>query len=67
MKAFGSMQDCAIGNSMWHDMTREKDVSKLRAQIDENLKRVYDETLEEAVPDRFKELLAQLSQKDPNK
>jgi hypothetical protein len=29
-------------------------------QIDENLKRVYDEALNEELPDRFKDLLSQL-------
>jgi len=38
--------------------------AKLQAQIDENLKRVYQEALEEQVPDRFKELLEQLRQKE---
>lgn len=33
---------------------------ELRRDIDENLKRVYQATLDEAVPDRFKELLARL-------
>ncbi|WP_224825081.1 NepR family anti-sigma factor [Cognatishimia sp. MH4019] len=32
--------------------------------IDANLKRVYDETLKEDVPDRFKDLLAQLKAQD---
>ena len=32
--------------------------------IDENLKRVYQEALEEGVPDRFKDLLNQLKQQD---
>lgn len=35
--------------------------------IDANLKRVYQETLEEEVPDRFKELLAQLKAQDSAK
>ena len=35
----------------------------LKAQIDENLKRVYDAALTEEVPDRFKDLLAQLRAK----
>ncbi|MEJ6392133.1 NepR family anti-sigma factor [Gymnodinialimonas sp. 2305UL16-5] len=36
-------------------------------QIDENLRRVYDETLKEDLPERFKDLLAQLKtgDKDP--
>jgi hypothetical protein len=32
--------------------------------IDENLKRVYNETLEAGIPDRFKDLLDQLKQQD---
>lgn len=32
--------------------------------IDENLKRVYEETLDEGIPDRFKDLLNQLKQQD---
>ncbi|MFZ1469433.1 MAG: NepR family anti-sigma factor [Paracoccaceae bacterium] len=35
----------------------------MKRQIDENLKRIYDETLQEEVPDRFKQLLEQLRQK----
>ncbi|HBD91730.1 MAG: transcriptional regulator [Rhodobacteraceae bacterium GWE1_64_9] len=38
--------------------------SSVRQQIDENLKRVYDEALQEDIPDRFKQLLAQLKQKE---
>ncbi|MEI2804574.1 NepR family anti-sigma factor [Albidovulum sp.] len=46
-------------------MTTEKDGGSpkrqaIRAQIDENLKRVYTAALNEELPDRFKELLAQL-------
>lgn len=37
----------------------------LRTQIDENLRRVYDEVLTEAVPDRFLQLLAQLNSAAP--
>lgn len=32
--------------------------------IDENLRRVYEETLEQGVPDRFKALLSQLKEQD---
>lgn len=32
--------------------------------IDENLKKVFDETLEEGIPERFKVLLNQLKQQD---
>lgn len=37
--------------------------SGIREQIDENLRRVYQEALQEEVPDRFKELLERLRQK----
>ncbi|WP_157970854.1 NepR family anti-sigma factor [Pseudogemmobacter bohemicus] len=37
----------------------------LRTQIDENLRRVYDEVLTEAVPDRFLQLLDQLNTTAP--
>lgn len=36
----------------------------IRAQIDENLKLVYSEALNEQLPDRFRDLLAQLKSKD---
>lgn len=35
--------------------------------IDENLKRVYEEALEEGVPDRFKDLLEALRQQESPK
>ncbi|WP_299025940.1 NepR family anti-sigma factor [uncultured Sulfitobacter sp.] len=35
--------------------------------IDENLRRVYEEAIEEGVPDRFKSLLEQLKQQDSEK
>ncbi|MFX0545093.1 NepR family anti-sigma factor [Roseovarius sp. S1116L3] len=38
--------------------------SPKRNQIDDNLKRVYNEMLEEDVPDRFEELLRQLREQD---
>lgn len=38
----------------------DRTASALKAQIDENLKRVYESALTEEVPDRFKELLEQL-------
>ncbi|WP_283178446.1 NepR family anti-sigma factor [Gemmobacter sp. 24YEA27] len=41
------------------------DRSAIRTQIDENLRRVYDEVLTEAVPDRFLQLLAQLNPDPP--
>jgi len=34
--------------------------SKIRRHIDENLRRIYDETLNEPIPDRLTQLLEQL-------
>ena len=53
-------------------MTKDKsddgtDRRAIRAQIDENLKLVYSEALNEQLPDRFRELLAQLKAKDGGK
>lgn len=40
----------------------------LRHQIDENLRRVYEDALQEDVPDRFKDLLERLrTQETPKK
>lgn len=39
----------------------------IRAQIDENLKRVYTATLNEELPDRFRDLLEQLKSKAAEK
>lgn len=36
----------------------------IRAQIDENLKRVYNSALNEELPDRFRDLLEQLKARD---
>ncbi len=61
----------------WQDnragvMTKDKDEDGLnrraiREQIDENLKRVYSATLNEELPDRFRDLLAQLQAKEGSK
>ena len=48
---------------MSNEMTGEIPKAKLKAQIDENLKRIYDDTLKEEVPERFKLLLEQLRNK----
>lgn len=45
---------------MYGDMSKDTTRSKVKQQIDENLKRVYDASLNEDVPDRFKQLLEQL-------
>ncbi len=47
-----------------HLMKQNSETAKLQAQIDENLKKVYQEALEEKIPDRFKDLLEQLRQKE---
>ncbi|WP_415234417.1 NepR family anti-sigma factor [Pseudorhodobacter sp.] len=46
------------------DMPNSDPKANLRQQIDENLKRVYQDALSEDVPDRFKALLDQLRQKE---
>jgi hypothetical protein len=38
----------------------------IREQIDENLKRVYAAALNQELPDRFRELLAQLKARGPS-
>lgn len=51
---------------MWREldeMTKERDKPAIYTQIDQNLKRVYDEALEQELPDRFAELLSQLREK----
>lgn len=45
-------------------MEPKNNKSSLEQQIDENLKKVYRKTVEEEVPDRFMELLAQLKQQE---
>ncbi len=44
-------------------MSNDPGKSKLNEQIDQNLKRVYDEALNEEVPDRFRQLLDALKKK----
>ncbi|MEM7519752.1 MAG: NepR family anti-sigma factor [Pseudomonadota bacterium] len=41
--------------------TKNSDPSR---NIDENLKRVYEQTLDEGIPDRFLDLLTQLKQQE---
>jgi hypothetical protein len=49
---------------MYVEMADGKGKSRLHQQIDENLKRVYEEALSEDIPDRFKDLIAQLRAKE---
>ncbi len=48
-------------------MSDKKDKPALRNSIEENLRKVYQDLMDEEVPDRFKQLLAQLkdAQKAP--
>ncbi len=48
-------------------MAREIPKSGLERQIEENLRKVYQKTVEEDVPDRFAELLKQLKEQDDSK
>ena len=52
---------------MQQNMAVDPKKSRATEQIDENLKRVYEYLLKEQVPDRFKQLLAQLKEKDTGK
>ena len=49
---------------MYVEMADNKGKSRLHQQIDENLKRVYEEALSQDIPDRFKDLIAQLRSKE---
>ena len=48
-------------------MTQAGADRKRESVIDEHLKRVYEEALDEGIPDRFKDLLDQLKQQDAAK
>ena len=48
-------------------MASKKDTPGIKTQIDENLKRVYQEALDEAVPDRFNQLLEKLRERESGK
>ncbi|WP_425099438.1 NepR family anti-sigma factor [Tropicibacter sp. S64] len=43
-------------------MTADNNNSRLQQEIEANLKRAYDDVLNQDVPDRFTQLLAQLQQ-----
>ena len=49
---------------MLEHMAGKDKKSNLQEQIDANLKRVYQDALQEDVPDRFKQLLEQLRKKE---
>ncbi|MFU8882600.1 MAG: NepR family anti-sigma factor [Rhodobacterales bacterium] len=57
---------------MGFHMTQDKKAKariapSVKRQIDENLKRVYEDALNEDVPDRFKDLLARLRAQETKK
>jgi hypothetical protein len=52
---------------MYVEMAETKGKGRLHQQIDENLKRVYEEALSEDIPDRFKELIARLRSKESSR
>lgn len=52
---------------LFGSMTQADANGKRESVIDENLKRVFEETLDEGVPDRFKDLLDALKQQDQAK
>lgn len=45
-------------------MDRDRDQSHLEQQIDDNLRKVFQRTMEEEVPDRLTSLLQQLKDQD---
>ncbi len=47
--------------------TKGRVAPAVKKQIDENLRRVYNDVVEEAVPDRFKELLEKLRAQEQQK
>ena len=49
---------------MYGQMSNEQPDTNMKRQIEQNLKRVYDDVVREDVPDRFMSLLAQLREKD---
>ena len=49
---------------MFMAMVQDDRKTRLEEQIDENLRRVYRDRLEEDVPDRFRDLLRQLKEQD---
>jgi hypothetical protein len=48
---------------MHSEMAEKTPKSTVRRHIDENLRRIYDETLNEQIPDKLTQLLEQLRQK----
>jgi hypothetical protein len=53
--------------AMYMEMVQDDRKTRLEEQIDENLRRVYQQQLEEEVPDRFQELLRRLREQDASR
>ena len=49
---------------MYMEMVQDDRKTRLDQQIDENLRRVYREHLNEEVPERFRDLLKQLKERE---
>jgi len=49
---------------MYMEMVQDDRKTRLDQQIDENLRRVYREQLEEEIPERFQALLRELKERD---
>lgn len=45
----------------------KRNLSPIEAEINENLRKVYEEALEETIPDRFRALLEELRKKETGK
>lgn len=52
---------------MYGNMASDTSKDKIQTQIEANLKRVYDDALNEPVPDRFTALLDQLRAQDKSR
>ena len=49
------------------EMSQNNKTSRTQREIDENLKRAYDDVIKQKVPDRFTDLLAQLKKAETTK
>ena len=48
-------------------MSKKSSSDNMTRQIDENLRRVYKETVEEEIPERFQQLLQKLKEREQSK
>ncbi|SLN14977.1 hypothetical protein PSM7751_00384 [Pseudooceanicola marinus] len=61
----GSASDENFSDYRKRNMTLGQTKSSSHGGIDDNLRRVFQSTLEEDIPDRFKDLLQQLQKQEP--